>query len=98
MSENISDSYFSSRPRESQIGAWASPQSKAIESYNELMERYEQIKQKFQNKDVPRPPFWGGYEIIPSLIEFWQGQPGRMHQRYRYQLIGGKWLTDFLAP
>jgi pyridoxamine 5'-phosphate oxidase len=98
VSDDISDTYFFSRPRESQIGAWASPQSKQVGSYEDLADRYTEIEKRFEGQDVPRPPFWGGYCIVPHSFEFWQGRPGRMHQRYRYTLNGASWEIKTLAP
>lgn len=94
-----SDNYFASRPRESQIGAWASPQSETINGGEKLLDRYHEYEQKFEGKPVPRPPRWGGYVIAPHKIEFWQGRPGRMHDRFVYRLnVDGKWHIFQLAP
>ena len=93
-----SDTYFASRPRESQLGAWASPQSQVVDSYDSIERRYLDYVEKFQGKDVPRPPHWGGYHIIPESYEFWQGRPGRLHQRYQYVKKAGKWDIMILAP
>ncbi|WP_462317834.1 pyridoxamine 5'-phosphate oxidase [Marinilabilia sp.] len=94
-----SDAYFSSRPRESQIGAWASPQSERVNDTGFLNKRYQEFEEKFDGREVPRPPHWGGYILIPHRIEFWQGRPGRMHDRFVYQLEkGGDWDIFRLAP
>lgn len=94
-----SDAYFSSRPRESQIGAWASPQSERVNDTGFLNKRYQEFEEKFDGREVPRPPHWGGYILIPHRIEFWQGRPGRMHDRFVYQLEkGGNWDIFRLAP
>jgi pyridoxamine-phosphate oxidase len=96
--DGISDEYLESRPRESQIGAWASPQSSIIHNRPVLESRIEFYTTKFKNKSIPRPTYWGGYLIRPNLIEFWQGQPSRLHDRIQYELIDGVWQTDRLAP
>lgn len=98
LTESESDLYFASRPRESQLGAWASPQSEVIESYEVIETRYLKYVKEFQGKEVPRPPHWGGYRIVPEAYEFWQGRPGRLHQRYKYVQDSGKWKILILAP
>jgi len=82
--EAESDRYFASRARDSQIGAWASPQSRALESRAELDAAAEEVEERFAGDEVPRPPHWGGYLLRPESIEFWQGQVARMHDRFRY--------------
>ena len=99
VSKEQSDEYFGSRPRESQIGAWASPQSSIIGSRDLLEERYESVKKKFDGqKSINRPNQWGGYLVKPFLIEFWQGRPSRLHDRIQYTLIDDKWNVNRLAP
>ena len=95
-----SDEYFASRPRESRIGAWASPQSARIDDRGTLDELVAEFEARFEGSDeVPRPPHWGGYLVVPDLIEFWQGQVGRLHDRFRYSREGGGgWSVGRLAP
>ena len=94
-----SDKYFSSRPRESQIGAWASPQSTVISGRNELDSLFAKKLLEFsKTKDIPRPANWGGYSLKPNRIEFWQGRPSRLHDRLRCDSIDGKWCWTRLAP
>ena len=93
-----SDEYFFSRPEGSRIGAWASPQSKIIESRNILEENVQRFSNEFKNS-IPRPPHWGGYRVMPELIEFWQGRSNRLHDRIQYTKTGsGSWKVDRLAP
>jgi pyridoxamine 5'-phosphate oxidase len=95
----ISDEYFRSRPRESQLGAWASNQSENIESRQVLIERYAEFEKKFNGKNVSRPPHWGGYLVKPITIEFWQGRPSRLHDRILYSKNKpGAWKISRLAP
>ncbi len=93
----ISDAYFASRPRESQIGAWASEQSTILPTRSLLIERFEHFDQRFPN-EVPRPPHWGGYALHPEYFEFWQGQPSRLHDRKSFSLKDGIWETNLLHP
>ncbi len=94
-----SDEYFLSRPLESQIGAWASPQSQVIESRDILEENMQQVREQFEQTPMKRPPHWGGYCVIPDKIEFWQGRPGRLHDRILYSLNQqGEWKLERLAP
>jgi pyridoxamine 5'-phosphate oxidase len=93
-----SDQYFHSRPLGSQTGAWASEQSTVIDSRATLEKRFEEFDSKFGD-DVPRPPHWGGYRVKPNVIEFWQGQENRLHDRLRYTLQqSSEWLIERLAP
>ena len=87
-----------SRPRNSQIAAWVSDQSSAISSRKLLLQKFSQMKKKFSDGDVPLPSFWGGYRVIPSSVEFWQGRENRLHDRFLYTESGGNWLVDRLAP
>ncbi len=93
-----SDEYFASRPRESQIGAWASNQSEVLESREALEERTSQITMQYEGQTVPRPPHWGGYRIKPTEIEFWQGRASRLHDRFLYILENENWKINRLNP
>jgi pyridoxamine 5'-phosphate oxidase len=94
-----SDEYFVSRPETSQLGAWGSNQSQVIASREVLEERFAQLKEKYAGQEIPRPPHWGGFRVIPNIIEFWQGRPSRLHDRLRYRLLeDGSWLRERLAP
>jgi len=95
------DRYFAQRPRESQLGAWASPQSQAVPDRAWLEGRLADTAHRFQDAAVPRPPHWGGYRLRPEAIEFWQGRPGRLHDRLRYRQdppASGGWRIERLAP
>lgn len=92
-----SEAYFATRPRGSQLGAWASAQSSEV-TFEELHASYREAEQRFAGRDVPCPPHWGGYRVTPTMIEFWQGQPSRMHDRLRYDRSGGGWAITRLAP
>jgi pyridoxamine 5'-phosphate oxidase len=98
VSSEESDAYFASRPRESQIGAWASAQSQVIAGREELELAVAEVTQRFLGGDVPRPPHWGGLRIVPSTVEFWQGRPSRLHDRFRYAWAGTQWSISRLAP
>jgi pyridoxamine 5'-phosphate oxidase len=100
VSAEESQAYFASRPRGSQLGAWASPQSQEVASRAELDARYADVEQRFGEDDpVSLPPFWGGFRVRPEVVEFWQGRKGRMHDRlvYRRERVSG-WRTSRLAP
>jgi pyridoxamine 5'-phosphate oxidase len=99
VSENDSDRYFQSRPFNSRLGAWASNQSEVIESRILLEQRLQELKVKYENQDVPRPPNWGGLRVIPTEIEFWQGRSSRLHDRILYtRLDNGDWKIQRLSP
>lgn len=94
-----SDAYFASRPRGSQVGAWASPQSSVLEGRDELDRRVARFAADFDGRAVTRPPYWGGYRVTPSEWEFWQGRPNRLHDRLRYRPdAAGDWTIERLAP
>jgi pyridoxamine 5'-phosphate oxidase len=93
-----SDAYFATRPRGSQLGAWASAQSSEVSSLAELQEAYAEVERRFADQPVPRPEHWGGYRIEPATIEFWQGQPSRMHDRLVYRRSADGWTISRLAP
>ena len=96
--DSISNKYFSSRPRASQIGAWASKQSQKIKNRFELESNIKYYEQKFKNKDVSRPPHWGGYCLTPTLLEFWQGRSSRLHDRIVYTKDNNQWSKSRLSP
>ncbi|HLJ95360.1 MAG TPA: pyridoxamine 5'-phosphate oxidase [Gemmataceae bacterium] len=99
LSAEESDVYFRSRERGSRLGAWASPQSQVIASRDFLERRMEELTARYTEGDVPRPPYWGGYRLLPAVIEFWQGQPSRLHDRLRYRRCDrSSWLVERLAP
>jgi pyridoxamine 5'-phosphate oxidase len=92
VSDEESFAYFRTRPRGSRIGAWASPQSQVVASREELGARAAEIERRFSGvEELPLPPHWGGYRIVATAVEFWQGQPDRLHDRIRYELAGGTW-------
>lgn len=99
--EEESDSYFASRPRGSQLGAWASNQSQVLlGGRGDLDARFAELEKLYRDKPVPRPPHWGGYRVIPTMIEFWQGRPDRLHDRFRYKLREqpNDWVIERLSP
>jgi pyridoxamine 5'-phosphate oxidase len=93
-----SETYFASRPRGSQLGAWASHQSRPVASADVLAEAYRAVEGQRAGHEVPCPPYWGGYRLVPDEIEFWQGRPSRMHDRLRYRRLTDGWERDRLSP
>lgn len=93
-----SSRYFMTRPRNSQIAAWVSNQSSAISSRTLLLQKFQEMKQKFVNGEVPLPSFWGGYRVSPSSVEFWQGRENRLHDRFLYTQAEAGWQVERLAP
>ncbi|MGA2394922.1 MAG: pyridoxamine 5'-phosphate oxidase [Candidatus Lustribacter sp.] len=93
-----SDAYFARRPRGHRISAWASPQSEVIADRAALEARMEEMERRFDGADVPRPPHWGGYRVVPERFEFWQGRPDRAHDRLAYTLAPAGWVRTRLAP
>jgi pyridoxamine 5'-phosphate oxidase len=93
-----SDAYFTSRPRGSQLGAWASDQSAVLSSRETLEEAYREIERRFADGPVPRPPFWGGFRLVPERIEFWFGRPDRLHDRILYDRTADGWTIERLYP
>jgi pyridoxamine 5'-phosphate oxidase len=99
VSDQQADAYFRSRPFESKVGAWASKQSAVVEGGREELEkRFEELRRKYEVHEVPMPPFWGGYRVVPHAWEFWQGRTGRMHDRFRFEIVDGGWKRSRLSP
>jgi len=99
VSEEESDAYFAGRPRGSQLGAWVSEQSRPVRDRGSLEERLRELEAEYEGREVPRPPFWGGYRVEPEIIEFWQGRENRLHDRLRYRRSeSGGWERERLQP
>ncbi|AUT03764.1 pyridoxamine 5'-phosphate oxidase [Nostoc sp. CENA543] len=99
VSEAESDYYFETRPAKSRLGAWASEQSQVIPNREFLEQRMQELQSKYENQEIPRPPHWGGFRVIPSEIEFWQGRSSRLHDRLLYTLTeNGNWQIERLSP
>ena len=93
-----SDAYFATRPRGHRLSAWASPQSAVVPNRAALEDAMEEAERRFPGEDVPRPPHWGGYRVVPERFEFWQGRPNRVHDRIAYLKAGDGWMRERLAP
>jgi pyridoxamine 5'-phosphate oxidase len=93
-----SEAYFASRPRGSRLGAWSSRQSQVIASREVLEQAFEQVEARYHDQQIPMPPFWGGYRLIPHQFEFWQGRSNRLHDRLRYRLEDQRWVLERLSP
>jgi pyridoxamine 5'-phosphate oxidase len=93
-----SDAYFATRPRESQIGAWASAQSRPLSSYDDFLKKIETIAQKYDGHPIPRPPYWTGYRLTPARIEFWLEENFRLHRRFLYEKNNARWQMTLLNP
>jgi pyridoxamine 5'-phosphate oxidase len=98
VSPQESDAYFATRPREAQIGAWASAQSGVLQSREDLESQVSAEQERFASRQVPRPPHWGGFVVHPETIEFWQGRDSRLHDRFRYARDGSRWRIERLSP
>lgn len=98
VSSTVSDNYFESRPRESQLGAWASQQSKTLQSREELEKEFRNLEKQFEGKTVPRPAHWGGFILNPNLYEFWQGRENRLHDRFQFVKQNNSWKIERLCP
>jgi pyridoxamine 5'-phosphate oxidase len=92
------DSYFATRNRQSQIGAWASRQSEPLETPTALDERVAKYEREFAGREIPRPTFWSGFRVLPERIEFWKGRPNRLHERHLYTRVGKRWKIETLYP
>jgi len=97
-SREESETYFASRPVDSRLGAWASKQSNELESRDELVQRFDEARLRFNDGEIPCPEFWGGFRVVPEQFEFWQGRRNRLHDRIRYQLANGVWKISRLYP
>lgn len=98
VSTETAENYFQSRPIGSQFGAWASPQSQVITDRKVLEQNLQSVVDKYKDQTIPKPPHWGGYKVIPTLIEFWQGRASRLHDRILYTKVGEEWKIERLAP
>jgi pyridoxamine 5'-phosphate oxidase len=98
VSAGEADAYFASRPRASQIGAWASLQSETLDSRATLDQRITDLEREFEGREVARPPHWSGFRVVPDMIEFWYGVPARLHDRHRYERVDGEWTKRLLYP
>jgi pyridoxamine 5'-phosphate oxidase len=98
VSDGESAAYFATRPRGSQLAAWASQQSRPLESREELERRYAQLEREYEGQEVPRPPHWGGFRLRPDAIEFWEHRENRLHDRFRYTRAREGWTVELLSP
>ena len=98
LERGVVEAYFRTRPRGAQLGAWARMQSQPVASREELASAYDEVTTRFEGRDVPLPDYWGGYRVEPETVEFWQGRPGRMHDRLVYERDGESWRIQRLAP
>lgn len=98
VSGEVADSYFATRTRESQLGAWASDQSRPLDRRETFESRFDEMKRRFEGSDVPRPPHWGGYRVVPDRIEFWTDRPHRLHERRLFTRQEGGWSEGLLYP
>jgi pyridoxamine 5'-phosphate oxidase len=98
MPEEESAAYFATRPRGAQLAAWASRQSEAISGRAALERRFDELEAQYEGREIPLPPFWGGYRLIPDWFEFWQGRDNRLHDRLRYVQEGSGWRIERLSP
>ena len=98
VSDAEADAYYATRPVGSRLGAWASPQSQVIPDRETLARQQAELEAEYAGRDIPRPPHWGGYRVLPRVIEFWQGRPNRLHDRVRFTRAPAGWATDRLAP
>lgn len=98
VADEEADSYFATRNRQSQIGAWASRQSEPLETPTALDERVAKYEREFEGREVPRPEFWSGFRVLPERIEFWKGRPNRLHERHLYTRDGKRWKIETLYP
>ena len=98
VSDEEADAYFGSRARDSQLGAWASDQSRPLNDRDTFEQRFEDVKRRFDGQDVPRPSHWGGYRVVPERIEFWMDRPHRLHERRYFTRMGDGWTEGLLYP
>jgi len=98
VAESEADAYWAGRPRQSQLGAWASEQSRALGSREELEQRLHEYERRYRDSEVPRPPHWSGLRVVPDMLEFWVSRPGRLHDRVRYSRADGRWQRSLVNP